>query len=72
MQVGPKPKKAGIDFEVLSVVKFKIKSGRVVRTSIRAKSASATTSSGWGNCLTFEYGVMKDDDILEMARKYPG
>ena len=72
MRAGPKLKKAGIDFEVVNAVKFKIKSGAVVRAFNAGKIGIGYYFIKPGKQPHIQYGVMTDDDILEVARKYFG
>jgi len=71
-QAGPKLKKAGIDFEVVPAVKFKIQSGKVVRTFSSGKIGIGYYFITPGKAPLVRYGVMTDDDILEVAGKYFG
>jgi hypothetical protein len=72
MQAGPKLKKAGIDFEVVSAVKFKIKSGKVFRTFSSGKIGIGYYFVMPGKKPLVRYGVMTDDEILEVGGKYFG
>ena len=65
IQAGPKLKKAGIDFEVVSAEKFKIKSGAVVRTFNTGKIGIGYYFIKPGKQPHIQYGVMTDDDLLE-------
>jgi hypothetical protein len=69
-RAGPRLKKAGIDFEVASAVKFKVRDGRVVRTFKTGKVGVGYYFVAPGKLPHVEYGVHDDLDILDIARKY--
>ncbi len=66
----PPLKKAGIDFEVVSAVKFKVKNGATVRTFRTGKIGVGYYFVEPGKQPHVEFGVMTDDDILAAATKY--
>lgn len=70
MRAGPKLKKAGIDFEVISATKFKIKDGKVVRTLSSGKVGIGYYFIMPGKKPLVRYGVMTDDEIVEVTGKY--
>jgi len=72
MQAGPRLKKAGIDFEVVSAAKFKIKIGKIVRTFSSGKIGIGYYFVMPGKKPLVRYGVMTDDEIVEVAGKYFG
>jgi len=72
MQAGPNLKKTGIDFEVISAAKFKIKIGTVVHTFSSGKIGIGYYFVMPGKKPLVRYGVMTDDEIVEVAGKYFG
>jgi hypothetical protein len=70
MRAGPRLKKAGIDFEVFNAVKFKIKSGPVIRTFKAGGIGYYFITPGKAPLVRF--GVMTDDDIIAVAAEYFG
>jgi hypothetical protein len=71
-RVSPSLKKAGIDFEVVSAVKFKVKNGANVRTFRTGKIAIGYYFVAPGKEPHLQFGVMTDDEILEVASTYFG
>jgi hypothetical protein len=69
-RAGPRLKRAGIDFEVASAVKFRIRDGGVVRTFKTGKVGVGYYFVAPGRQPRVEYGVHDDLDILDIARKY--
>ena len=69
-RAGPRLKQAGIDFEVASAVKFKVRDDRVVRTFKTGKVGVGYYFVAPGKPPHVEYGVHDDLDILDIARKY--
>lgn len=69
-RVGPGLKKMGIDFEVVSAVKFKIRQHRIVRTFRTGKVGIGYYFIAPGKDPHVEFGVRTDDDILDMATRY--
>jgi hypothetical protein len=69
-RVGPPLKEAGIDFEVVSAVKFRVKNGAHVRTFRAGKIAIGYYFVAPGKEPHVQFGVMTDDEILELASKY--
>jgi hypothetical protein len=69
-QAAPRLKRAGIDFEVASAVKFRLKYGGSVRTFTAGKIGVGYYFVAPGKKPRVEYGVHDDLDIMEIARKY--
>jgi hypothetical protein len=69
-RAGPRLKQAGIDFEVASTVKFKVRDGSVVRAFKTGKVGVGYYFVAPGKPPHVEYGVHDDLDILDIARKY--
>jgi hypothetical protein len=69
-RVGRPLKNAGIDFEVASAVRFRVKDGGSVRTFNTGKIGVGYYFIAPGNQPHVEYGVETDPDILEAAKKY--
>jgi hypothetical protein len=69
-RAGPKLEKAGIDFNVVSAVKFRTRSGTVVRTFSSGKIGVGYYFIQSGKQPLVRYGVMTDDEIFEVAGKY--
>ena len=69
-QAAPRLKKAGIQFEVASAVKFRIKDGGSVHTFTSGKVWVGYYFIAPGKKPRVEYGVHDDLDILEIASRY--
>jgi hypothetical protein len=69
-RVGPPLKAAGIDFEVVSAVRFKVRNGAIVRAFRTGKIGIGYYFVAPGKEPHVEFGVMTDDAILEVASKY--
>lgn len=69
-RAGPRLKQAGIDFEVATAVKFKIKDGGFVHTFKTGKVGVGYYFIAPGKRPHVEYGVHDDLDLLDIARKY--
>ena len=69
-RVGAPLKKAGIDFEVVSAVRFNVKDGATSRTFRTGKIGIGYYFIAPGKAPHVEFGVMTDDDILATAAKY--
>ena len=66
----PRLKKAGIDFEVASAIKFRIKDDTAVHTFTAGKVWVGYYFVAPGKKPRVEYGVHDDADILEIATQY--
>lgn len=69
-KAGPRLKRAGIDFEVASAARFKVKDGGEVRTFKAGKVGVGYYFVAPGKQPHVEYGVHDDLDLLDIARKY--
>lgn len=69
-KAGPRLKKAGIDFEVVSGVRFKVKNRGVVHTFKSGKVGVGYYFVAPGKQAQVEYGVHDDLDIVDIARRY--
>jgi hypothetical protein len=69
-RVGPPLKGAGIDFEVVSAVKFRVKNAADVRTFRTGKIAIGYYFVAPGKEPHVRFGVMTDDEILTLASRY--
>jgi hypothetical protein len=69
-QAAPRMKRAGIDFEVVSAVRFRLKYGGVVHTFTAGKIGVGYYFATPGKKPRVEYGVHDDSDLVEIARKY--
>ena len=69
-QAGPRLKKAGIDFEVASATRFRVKMNGTVRTVETGKIGIGYYFIAPGRKPRVEYGVHDDQEILEIARQY--
>jgi hypothetical protein len=69
-QAGPRLKNAGIVFQVVSNVRFRIKDGATAWTFSARKVPVGYYFIAPGKPAHVEYGVRTDDDLLAAARKY--